>query len=123
MTNIWKAVIILGAFIATAQCLTCRQCPIGILGTCLFGSDVQCINGTQSCFRGEAQFNATGAFRLQLRGCLDTDLCGTTLTGSILSAGYTTSFQCCTTNLCNGVGSVQLSLTVALGAAMLSFIM
>ncbi|KAL6099559.1 uncharacterized protein ACO6RY_01356 [Pungitius sinensis] len=123
MNNIWKAAILLGAFVATAQCLTCRQCPVGIFGTCLFGSDIQCQNSTQSCFSGEAQFNATGNFKLQFRGCLDSDVCGKTLTGAILNAGYTTSFQCCTSDLCNGVGSVQLSLTVALCAALLSFVM
>lgn len=39
----------------TAQCLTCRRCPIYALGTCLFGSDVTCSNGTESCFHGEAR--------------------------------------------------------------------
>uniref|UniRef100_A0A3Q3F932 Uncharacterized protein n=1 Tax=Labrus bergylta TaxID=56723 RepID=A0A3Q3F932_9LABR len=66
------------------------------------------------------EFNATGSLTLQIRGCLDSDLCGKTLTGSILGAGYTTSFQCCTTDLCNAAGSLQLPLTVALCAAMLS---
>ncbi|XP_056273508.1 sperm acrosome membrane-associated protein 4-like [Pseudoliparis swirei] len=122
MNNFWKAAIILGAFLATAQCLTCRQCPVAIFGTCLFGSDVQCNNATKSCYRGEAQFNATGTLKLQIRGCLDTDLCEKTLTGSFLGAGYTSKFNCCSGNLCNGVPSVQLSLTVALGAAILSFL-
>ncbi|XP_031722463.1 sperm acrosome membrane-associated protein 4-like [Anarrhichthys ocellatus] len=123
MNNVWKAVIVLSAFIAAAQCLNCRQCVVGVFGTCLFGSDVQCNNSTESCFRGEAQFNATGTLTLHSRGCLDSDLCGKTLTGNLLGAAYTSSFQCCTTNLCNGVTSVQLSLTVALCAAVLSFVM
>uniref|UniRef100_A0A4W6E6G8 Uncharacterized protein n=1 Tax=Lates calcarifer TaxID=8187 RepID=A0A4W6E6G8_LATCA len=66
------------------------------------------------------EFNATGSLTLQTRGCLDSDLCGKTLTGTILGAGYTSSFQCCTTELCNGASSVQISLTVALCAAVLS---
>lgn len=66
------------------------------------------------------EFNATGALTLHTRGCLDSDLCGVTLTGSILGAGYTASFQCCTTDLCNGATSVQLPLTVILCAAILS---
>ncbi|KAK5854968.1 hypothetical protein PBY51_005114 [Eleginops maclovinus] len=120
MKSIWKTVMVLGAMIAAAQCLTCRQCPVGIFGTCLFGSDIVCNNGTESCFRGEAQFNATGQLSLHIRGCVDTDLCGKTVTGSILGAGYTSSFQCCTTNLCNGAASIQLSLTAALCASVLS---
>ncbi|XP_018542697.1 lymphocyte antigen-6, epidermis [Lates calcarifer] len=120
MNTFWKAVTVLSAFIAAAQCLTCRQCPLGVFGACFFGSDVTCDNATQSCYRGEAQFNATGSLTLQTRGCLDSDLCGKTLTGTILGAGYTSSFQCCTTELCNGASSVQISLTVALCAAVLS---
>ncbi|XP_044026603.1 sperm acrosome membrane-associated protein 4-like [Siniperca chuatsi] len=120
MNNFWKAVTVLSAFIAAAQCLSCRQCPLGVFGTCLFGSDITCNNATESCYRGEAQFNATQSITLHTRGCLDSDLCGKTLTGNILGAGYTASFQCCTTNLCNGATSVQLPLTVALCAAVLS---
>ncbi|KAK5911105.1 hypothetical protein CgunFtcFv8_005312 [Champsocephalus gunnari] len=120
MKSVWTAGIVLSAIIVAAQCLTCRQCPVGVFGTCLFGSDTVCNNGTEGCFRGEAQFNATGTFTLHIRGCVDLDLCGKTLSGSILGAGYTSSFQCCTTNLCNGAASVQLSVTAALCAAVLS---
>ncbi|XP_029370354.1 sperm acrosome membrane-associated protein 4-like [Echeneis naucrates] len=123
MNNIWKALTLLSAFIAAAHCLTCRQCPLGVFGTCLFGSDVTCNNATESCYSGEAQFNATGSLTLQTRGCLDSDLCGRTLTGTILGAGYTSSFQCCTTELCNGASSVHISLTVALCTAILSFLL
>ncbi|KAM3858175.1 uncharacterized protein ACN63O_017734 [Diretmus argenteus] len=112
--------MVLGAFVAVGQCLTCRQCPIGVFGTCLFPKDVTCDNSTLNCFTGEAQFNATGAFTLHLRGCLDSDLCGRTLTGSLLGAGYTSRFSCCQTELCNGAGSVQLSLGAALSAAFLA---
>ncbi|KAM9339922.1 protein Bouncer-like [Symphorus nematophorus] len=120
MNNFCKAVIVLSAFIAAAQCLNCQQCSIGIFGSCLFGSEVTCNNATESCFRGEAQFNATGALSLHIRGCVDSDLCEKTLTGSLLGAGYTSSFRCCTTDLCNGATAVQLPLTVALCAAVLS---
>ncbi|XP_023146492.1 lymphocyte antigen-6, epidermis [Amphiprion ocellaris] len=120
MENLWKAAIVLSAFIAAAQCLTCRQCPLGVFGTCLFGSDVTCNNATERCYTGEAQFNATGPLSLHTRGCLDSDLCGATLTGTILGAGYTSSFVCCNTTLCNGATTVQLPLTVALCTAILS---
>ncbi|XP_034561372.1 sperm acrosome membrane-associated protein 4-like [Notolabrus celidotus] len=120
MENFWRAVIILSAYIAAAHSLQCRQCPVGIFGACFFGSDLTCNNATESCYRGEAQFNATGSITLHIRGCLDSDLCGKTLTGTIFGAGYTSSFQCCTTDLCNGATSVQLPLTVILCAAILS---
>uniref|UniRef100_A0AAQ5Y1S9 UPAR/Ly6 domain-containing protein n=1 Tax=Amphiprion ocellaris TaxID=80972 RepID=A0AAQ5Y1S9_AMPOC len=66
------------------------------------------------------EFNATGPLSLHTRGCLDSDLCGATLTGTILGAGYTSSFVCCNTTLCNGATTVQLPLTVALCTAILS---
>ncbi|XP_041868413.1 protein Bouncer-like [Melanotaenia boesemani] len=120
MNNFWKGVIVLCASIAAAHCLTCRQCPIGIFGTCILSNQVTCNNATDACFIGEAQFNATGAISLHTRGCLDVDLCNKTLTGNLFGASYTSSFKCCQANLCNGATSVQLPLTVALGAAILS---
>ncbi|XP_062266079.1 sperm acrosome membrane-associated protein 4-like [Platichthys flesus] len=120
MNTFLKAVTFLSAVIAVAHGVTCRQCPVGVLGICLFGSDITCDNATGSCYSGEAQFNATGSLTLHTRGCLDSDLCGKTLTGTILGAGYTSSFQCCTTTLCNGASSVQLSLTLALCGVLLS---
>uniref|UniRef100_A0A8C5GDL7 UPAR/Ly6 domain-containing protein n=1 Tax=Gouania willdenowi TaxID=441366 RepID=A0A8C5GDL7_GOUWI len=101
-------------------CLTCRVCPIGLFGRCIFSSDATCANGTESCFKAEAQFNATGSFSLHSRGCIDSDLCGKTITGNLVGAGYTSTFQCCTTDLCNGATSVQLPLALALCTAVLS---
>ncbi|XP_047240235.1 sperm acrosome membrane-associated protein 4-like [Girardinichthys multiradiatus] len=122
MNTIWKAVIGLSALIVAANCLNCRKCSVGVFGSCFFGSDVTCEDATQSCYSGEAKFNATGFVTLHTRGCLDSDLCGLTLTGSLLNAAYTSTFSCCTKDMCNGATSVQLSLTVALGAAVLSLL-
>ncbi|KAK0141527.1 hypothetical protein N1851_021325 [Merluccius polli] len=70
---------------------------------------------------GAALFNITGDFKLHTRGCLDSDLCGKTLTGSILGAGFTSSFTCCQTDLCNGAAAPQLPLAaVCCAAAMLA---
>ncbi|XP_054879675.1 lymphocyte antigen-6, epidermis [Poeciliopsis prolifica] len=117
MNTIWKAVFGLSTIIVAANCLTCRQCSVGIFGSCLFGSDAICANSTESCYTGEAQFNATGSLTLHTRGCLDSDLCGLTLTGSVLGGAYTSAYKCCVTDLCNGATSVQLS--AALCAAIL----
>ncbi|KAK7906997.1 hypothetical protein WMY93_015609 [Mugilogobius chulae] len=112
MTSAFKTLVILGAFLATGYGLTCRQCVIGLLNTCFFPSDTTCNNATQSCYYGDAQFNSTGAFKLHTRGCLDNDLCEKTLTGSLLGAGYTASFRCCTTDLCNSASSLHLSVVM-----------
>ncbi|KAK5854965.1 hypothetical protein PBY51_005112 [Eleginops maclovinus] len=119
MKSVWKAVIVLSAIIAAAQCLTCRMCPLGISGNCISGKDIVC-GPTQSCFHGQANFNGTEEVSLHIRGCLNTTLCGLSVTDSILGARYTAFLQCCSSNLCNGAASVQLSLTASLGAAVLS---
>ncbi|CAG5887415.1 unnamed protein product [Menidia menidia] len=120
MNNFWRAAIILCAVIAASHCLTCRKCPIGIFGSCLISSEVTCNNATESCYFGDAQFNATGAVKLHTRGCVDKDVCNKTLTGMLFTAGITTTFKCCETTLCNGATAVQLPLTLALCAAIMS---
>ena len=118
--SICKTLIILSAFMAAAYGLKCRECYIGIFGSCFFGRDALCNNGTSSCYKGDAQFNATGGLKLHNRGCLDSDLCGKSLTGTILGAGYTSSFTCCTTDLCNSASSLHLSVAVGTVLTLLS---
>ncbi|KAM9420208.1 uncharacterized protein ACWYII_022873 [Salvelinus alpinus] len=120
-SNILIALTVLVVFIAVAQSLTCKQCSVGIFGTCFLPTNMVCDNSTLNCFTGEANFNATGALKLHTRGCLDTDLCGKTFTATIIGAGITSSFSCCQTDLCNGASSVQVSVTVALSAALMAW--
>ncbi|XP_077600238.1 uncharacterized protein LOC144215264 [Stigmatopora nigra] len=120
MNNIWKSVIFLATVVAAAHSLTCRQCIVGVFDLCLFGSDITCNNATQSCFRGDARFNTSGSLTLQVRGCLDTDLCGDVLTGNLFGIPYTSTFECCDTNLCNSASSFQISLFMAVCTAIFS---
>lgn len=114
MNSVCKTLIVLGALIAVAHSLTCRRCFIGVFGSCFFPDEVSCTNGTHRCYSGDAQFNATGALRLHTRGCLDSDLCGVTLTGTILTAAYTSSFTCCNTDLCNSAPSLSVAVGTVL---------
>ncbi|XP_062385023.1 lymphocyte antigen 6D-like [Sardina pilchardus] len=107
--------------VSAAEALQCEQCSIGILGRCLFPDQVECDASSPNCYTGEAQFNATGFLKLHTRGCLDSDLCNETITGTILGAGFTSSFKCCTTDLCNGASAIHtpvfpLALSTALVA-------
>uniref|UniRef100_A0A8C6V709 UPAR/Ly6 domain-containing protein n=1 Tax=Neogobius melanostomus TaxID=47308 RepID=A0A8C6V709_9GOBI len=68
------------------------------------------LSDPNSC--ASTEFNATGALKLHTRGCLDSDLCNKTLTGSILTAAYTGTFTCCTKDLCNSASSMHLSIAV-----------
>lgn len=120
MNSMWKVVVFLSVFVAAAQCLTCQQCPIAIVDACLFGKEVTCANVTERCFRGQAQFSAAEGVVLYIRGCLDSDLCEKTITGEVLGSGYSTSFTCCNTTLCNGATSVQISVMAAVCTAVLS---
>ncbi|KAK6323593.1 hypothetical protein J4Q44_G00059320 [Coregonus suidteri] len=74
-----------------------------------------------NCYTGQAVFNISSILSIKSKGCLATASCNTTSTGSILTAGYTVSQTCCSTNLCNGAGAIQLlSLIVAIGAALVA---
>ncbi|KAG9335658.1 hypothetical protein JZ751_004309 [Albula glossodonta] len=54
-------------------------------------------------------------------GCLASSSCNTTMNGTILGAAYTVTLNCCNTDKCNnGAGSIQLSLTAAVGAALVA---
>lgn len=120
MNSLWKVVVFLILFVAAAQCLTCQQCPVAIVDACFLGKEVTCNNRTDRCFRGQAEFSATEGVVLYIRGCLDSDFCDKTITGQILGSGYSTSFKCCNTTLCNGATSVQISVMAAICTAVLS---
>ncbi|KAG7225456.1 hypothetical protein INR49_027450 [Caranx melampygus] len=120
MNKIWKTLTILSTFIGAVHCLTCRSCPVGLLGTCLLSKTVTCDDVIDNCFTGEARFNTTGIITLHSRGCLEKEACTKTLAGTLLGAAYTATFQCCNTTLCNGALPVHVSLTVALCAPLVS---
>uniref|UniRef100_A0A667X9X4 UPAR/Ly6 domain-containing protein n=1 Tax=Myripristis murdjan TaxID=586833 RepID=A0A667X9X4_9TELE len=71
-------------------------------------------------FNKVTSFNVSGLLSLQTRGCLDTTSCNKTQTGTLLTAGYTVTKTCCSTDRCNGATSIQLPLTAAVGAALLA---
>uniref|UniRef100_A0A8C7RXZ2 UPAR/Ly6 domain-containing protein n=1 Tax=Oncorhynchus mykiss TaxID=8022 RepID=A0A8C7RXZ2_ONCMY len=103
-----------------AQSLTCKQCSVGLFGTCFFPKNMPSPGFTRSvCVMERACF--PNILTLHTRGCLDSDLCGKTITATIFSAGVTSSSSCCQTDLCNGASSVQVSVTVALSAALMAW--
>ncbi|XP_029919899.1 sperm acrosome membrane-associated protein 4-like [Myripristis murdjan] len=112
--------VALGAMFAAGESLVCNTCKVGIAGTCLFSSTVTCTDSEPNCYRGNLAFNVSGLLSLQTRGCLDTTSCNKTQTGTLLTAGYTVTKTCCSTDRCNGATSIQLPLTAAVGAALLA---
>uniref|UniRef100_A0A3Q2G7X0 UPAR/Ly6 domain-containing protein n=1 Tax=Cyprinodon variegatus TaxID=28743 RepID=A0A3Q2G7X0_CYPVA len=97
-------------FHSTANCLDCKQCKIGVLGICFFGNDVSCSSSTESCYTGQARKRNQCSYLMMI--CL--------LKWEEKYKRYQHSITCCNTDLCNGASSVQLPLTVALCAAILS---
>ncbi|XP_043090017.1 lymphocyte antigen-6, epidermis [Puntigrus tetrazona] len=117
MIRIVLGVIAAVGFLTLGEALTCNSCKVGILGKCLFSSQVSCAASETSCYTAKAEFNVTGFLSLSSSGC--TSDCNNTA-GSILGAGYTVTKTCCAVNLCNGASSAQLSVAGALSAALLA---
>ncbi|XP_039977778.1 sperm acrosome membrane-associated protein 4-like [Xiphias gladius] len=108
------------AMVVTGESLTCNTCRVGIAGKCLFSSTETCSDSQPNCYWGNLAFNISSLISRQTRGCLASFLCNQTETGALLTAGYTVTRTCCGTDLCNGATSIQLPLTVALGAALMA---
>ncbi|XP_024251889.1 lymphocyte antigen-6, epidermis [Oncorhynchus tshawytscha] len=115
----WGCVALVGLF-AVAESLKCNTCTVGLSSLCFIGSTAECSTDQPNCFTAEAVFNATSIVNLKRKGCLATAFCNTTSTGSILTAGYTVTQTCCSTDQCNGAVAIQLPLTVALGSALVA---
>ncbi|KAG7457560.1 hypothetical protein MATL_G00228390 [Megalops atlanticus] len=112
-------------FLLSGDALTCNQCSVGILGKCLIPGSVDCSASEPNCYTGKAEFpSISGFLGFNTQGCLGSSQCNTTTNGTILSAAYTVTRTCCATDKCNpvvsGAGSVQLSLTAAVSAALVA---
>ncbi|XP_078146668.1 uncharacterized protein LOC144542929 [Centroberyx gerrardi] len=116
---LWVGVALM-AMLVTGESLTCNTCRVGIAGKCLFSSTETCGESETNCYCGNLAFNVSGLLSLQTRGCLASASCNQTETGSLLTAGYTVSKTCCSTDRCNGASSIRLPLTAAVGAALLA---
>ncbi|XP_029591604.1 protein Bouncer isoform X2 [Salmo trutta] len=115
----WGCVALVGLFVV-AESLKCNTCTVGMASLCFIGSTAECSTSEPNCFTAVAEFNATKLLNLKRKGCMATALCNTTSTGSILTADYTVTQTCCSTDQCNGAVAIQLPLTVALGAALVA---
>ncbi|KAK6323590.1 hypothetical protein J4Q44_G00059290 [Coregonus suidteri] len=106
--------------------LTCNKCSVGLLGVCMNAADEVCITNKSSCFTGRATFPSLTSFvGFNTQGCLESIMCNTTTNATLLGATYTSVKTCCDSNKCNpvtisGATSAKLSVTTALGAALVA---
>ncbi|GAA6235551.1 sperm acrosome membrane-associated protein 4-like [Lates japonicus] len=118
-----KLLLVCAVFMAmffAGESLTCYTCKMGFKGKCLFTSTETCSNSKPNCYWGSLAFNVSRLMSLQTRGCLASSLCNRTETGALLTAGYSVTRTCCSTDLCNGATHPQLPLTAALGATLMA---
>ncbi|KAM9415064.1 uncharacterized protein ACWYII_024128 isoform 1-T2 [Salvelinus alpinus] len=106
--------------------LTCNKCSVGLLGVCMNAADEVCVTNTSSCFTGRATFPSLTTFvGFNTQGCLESAMCNTTTNATLLGTTYTSVKACCNSNKCNpvtisGATSAKLSVTTALGAALVA---
>ncbi|TNN61857.1 hypothetical protein EYF80_027974 [Liparis tanakae] len=119
MKFIWVCSALMAMFV-TGEGLTCNTCRVGFADKCLYRSTETCSDDQPNCYRGKLAFNISQFMTLQTEGCMNSTLCNKTKTGSLLTAGYTVTRTCCSTDRCNGATSIQLPLTAAVSAALLA---
>ncbi|XP_041868414.1 protein Bouncer-like [Melanotaenia boesemani] len=107
MKNLLLISVALMAMIVTGESLTCKTCRVGFRGRCVFTSTEVCSNSQPNCYSGKVAFNISSLMSLQSRGCMSSSLCNKTEKGTLLTAGYTITRDCCSTDFCNGATSVQ----------------
>ncbi|XP_037330503.2 sperm acrosome membrane-associated protein 4 [Pungitius pungitius] len=116
---IWVCAALM-AISVTGESLTCNTCRMGFAGKCLYRSTAKCMGNETHCYTGELAFNISRVMTLQTRGCTVSSLCNQTDSGALLTAGYTMTRTCCSTDRCNGAPSTQLPLAAALSSALLA---
>jgi len=127
MARILIGIIAVVASVMLADSLSCNKCSVGLLGFCLNSATVSCTeNSTEVCFTGAATFPSITSFSgFTNQGCMTTTGCNATTNATLLGIAYETKIECCSTDKCNpvtlsGAPTTKLSLTAALGAAILA---
>ncbi|XP_042361971.1 sperm acrosome membrane-associated protein 4-like [Plectropomus leopardus] len=116
---IWVCAALMAMFV-TGESLTCRTCKLSIADKCLYSGVVTCSDTQPNCFWGKLALNISHIMTLQTRGCMASSLCNKTEMGALLTAGYTFTTTCCSTDCCNGATSIQLPVTAALGVTLMA---
>ncbi|XP_035650875.1 uncharacterized protein LOC118399155 [Oncorhynchus keta] len=125
MNKIAFGILAVVASFMLVESLTCNKCDVGLVGVCLNAADHVCTTNTSRCFTGKATFPSLSTFLgFNTQGCLEGAMCNTTV-DTLMGATYTTVRTCCDTNKCNpvtisGATSAKLSVTAALGAALVA---
>merc|ERR1712142_1208169 len=97
MSRILYGIIAVVASVMLADSLTCNSCSVGLLGYCVNSAEVACTNSTEVCFTTSATFPSISGFKgFSSQGCMTTTGCNAT------------------------TNATKLSLTAALGAAVLA---
>ncbi|XP_059205105.1 sperm acrosome membrane-associated protein 4-like [Centropristis striata] len=129
MAKIVIGIIAIVASFMLADSLTCNKCSYGILGFCVSNSEINCSTNTSSCFTGKTTFTSLTSVGFNNQGCMEPAGCNATTNGTIIGVSYTTTITCCSTDKCNPVtvtgaaSSIKMSLTAALGVAVLASLM
>lgn len=124
MGKIFFGIIAVVASIVLAESLTCNKCNYGLAGYCLSNTEENCTTNTSVCASTKLSFPSLTNVGFYMLGCSEPAGCNAT-TNSTLLLTYEKKVDCCSTDKCNtvllsGAPSTKMTLTAALGVAVLA---
>ncbi|XP_075907731.1 uncharacterized protein LOC142905111 [Nelusetta ayraudi] len=124
MGKIFFGIIAVVASIVLAESLTCNKCNYGLAGFCMSNTEENCTTNTSVCASTKISFTSLTNVGFSTLGCSEPSGCNTTTNGTLLLA-YQNKVECCSTDKCNtvqlsGAPSTRMTLTAALGVAVLA---
>nr|XP_015828981.2 uncharacterized protein LOC107394522 [Nothobranchius furzeri] len=132
MGKVLFAIVAVLASLVLVESLSCNKCSFSVFGLCVGASTESCSNSTRNvCYTGKTVFPSLTSFvGFNNQGCKDDNSnCNQTIQGTLMFVNYTTTLTCCNTDKCNpttlssSAATAKMTVTGAVGAAILASVL